>query len=453
MTEVMVNKGIEQEQQILSPEEKRDARTKDIQVIGLDEYNLKLLRTIDDGNTYHFNSLIEVEELRGVEEIEVEYLIRKINDTLEGNSNQIDAITTFIDFPALELMAYLTDRYNLCGPSTDSVLKCNHKLWSRKIQKRVAARHIPAFNSFNPYAEDPLSQINLDYPFWIKPINSYRSYLAFRINNEEDFDEALPVLRESLPRLAEPFHTVLKLINPPDEIDLSDTYICIAESIISGLQCTLEGYSYNGEVEIYGVIDSIRGANRSSFERYQYPSQLPLYVQEEMSAIAEKVIKELELDNSAFNIEFFYNKEEEQIWLLEVNPRISQSHCELFRDVDGCTHHKVMLDLALGNKPEMPNRQGNYKVAAKFYVRSYEDGIVSRVPSEADLEAIQRSVPGVSVMTQVFEGQRLSEMEDQDSYSYELGWVWIGANDQQELKEKYDLVIKLLDFRLEIQKP
>ncbi len=453
MTELMVNKGIERDQHILTPEQKKEKTTKDIQIISLDEYNLKLLQTIDDGNQYNFHSLVDMDELRGTDEIDIDTILKSAIDRLDNRPDERDAIATFIDFPAVDLMAYLTDRYNLSGPTLESVLKCNHKYWGRLIQKKVIPEHIPDFQSFDPYSEDPLSQITLDYPFWIKPVNSYRSHLGFRINNKEDFENAIPVIREELPRLARPFRRIMDLIKLPNHIDHLDPTICMAESIISGSQCTLEGYSYNGEVEIYGVIDSIRGVNRSSFERYQYPSQLPQPVQQKMIEISKKVIKEIGLDNGAFNIEYFYKEEDDQIWLLEINPRISQSHCELFRDVDGCTHHKVMLDLALGKKPEMPHRKGKYKVAGKFFVRSYEDGVVSRAPSEADLEAIQRSIPGVSVLTQVQEGQRLSDMEDQDSYSYELGWVWIGARDQQELKEKYDLVVKLLDFRLEIQKP
>ena len=451
MTEVMVNKGIECEQQIPSTEEKKDARTKNIQVIALDDYNLKLLRTIDDENTYNFTSLIDMDMVRGVEEMNIDRILEQAYEKLEENPNGTDGIITFIDFPAIDIMAYLTDRYKYSGPTLESVLKCNHKLWSRRIQKQIISENVPDFCSFDPYAKDPLSQIHLSFPFWIKPVNSYRSHLGFRINNEEDFQKALPILRRDIPRLAEPFNKVINLVDLPKEIECIDAHTCMAESIISGSQCTLEGYAFKGEVEIYGVVDSIRGANRSSFERYQYPSQLPLNIQEKMSEISQKVIKGIGFDNGAFNIEYFYNKEEDQIWLLEINPRISQSHCELFRHVDGSTHHKVMVDLALGKKPEMPQRQGNYKVAAKYFIRTYEDGVVSRAPSEADLEAIQRSVPGVSVMVQVNEGQRLSDLEDQDSYSYELGWVWIGARDQQELKEKYDLVVKLLDFRLEIR--
>jgi hypothetical protein len=37
------------------------------------------------------------------------------------------------------------------------------------------------------------------------------------------------------------------------------------------------------------------------------------------------------------------------IWLLEINTRISKSHCPLFRRVDGASHHQVMLDLALSS--------------------------------------------------------------------------------------------------------
>ena len=44
--------------------------------------------------------------------------------------------------------------------------------------------------------------------------------------------------------------------------------------------------------------------------------------------------------------------------VLEVNPQHSQSHAELFEQVDGVPNHLAMLRLALGRDPELPPRQG-----------------------------------------------------------------------------------------------
>ena len=64
----------------------------------------------------------------------------------------------------------------------------------------------------------------------------------------------------------------------------------MAEELIGGRQCTLEGYIQRGRVTVYGVVDSIRDRNRSTFIRYQYPSLLPRGVQERMIRIAHRLL-------------------------------------------------------------------------------------------------------------------------------------------------------------------
>lgn len=102
-------------------------------------------------------------------------------------------------------------------------------------------------------------------------------------------------------------------------------------------------------------------------------------IRRRIDEITRKIIKHTGYDNGAFNIEFFYDQRLNKIWLLEINPRISQSHSDLFFKVDGAPNQKVIIELATGRAPELPRRQGDYKTAAKFYLREFRDGIVSRV--------------------------------------------------------------------------
>ena len=49
----------------------------------------------------------------------------------------------------------------------------------------------------------------------------------------------------------------------------------MAEQVIGGRQCTVEGYVHDGEVVPYGTVDSIRYPQVLSFFYYLYPSTLP----------------------------------------------------------------------------------------------------------------------------------------------------------------------------------
>ena len=168
-----------------------------------------------------------------------------------------------------------------------------------------------------------------------------------------------------------------------------------------------------------------------------------------MTASARRVIAQVGLDHSTFNIEFFYDAEKDSIGLLEVNPRHSQSHARLFEHVDGVSNHQVMLRLALGDEPHLPHRKGEYAVAAKWFVRRFADGVVRSCPTDADIARLEQDVPGTKVRTLVKAGDRLSDLHGQDSYSYEVAQIHIGAHSEAELTEKYERSVDLLPFEFD----
>ena len=230
-------------------------------VIGYDSYHDELLQRAVGEEDYTFHTLVHMEELRGVEDLLVKEILRRAEEQLNAFDGPKDALTTFIDFPAIEMTAILGKKFGLHTPSLESVLRCNHKYWSRILQKEAAPRAIPPFAVFDPYSVEPMKDIPLKFPYWIKPVNSYRSYLGFRINNEDDLNTAIPIIREEFPRLSEPFDFIMQHADLPGDIRKLGPQIYIAESIITGFQCTLEGYVFQGEPAVYGVIDSIREAN------------------------------------------------------------------------------------------------------------------------------------------------------------------------------------------------
>ncbi|MEX2492989.1 MAG: ATP-grasp domain-containing protein [Nitrospirales bacterium] len=419
--------------------------SKNIFVIGLDDFNLALLKPIGEKKSYEFYPLLSVHEVKRRESYSPEDLLGKAEKKLNSFRGTIDAIVGYWDFPTTCLVPFLNQKMGLPGPTLESVLKCEHKFWSR-VEQRQVLTEIPQFCAFNPFEAHPRSRVNLPYPFWIKPVKSFASQLGFRIHHEKEFKKAVEKIRQGIPHFAEPFNYFLdQVVLPPSVAGIGGDW-CIAEAIVSGRQCTLEGYVYKGQVEVYGVIDSIREANRSTFARYQYPSQLPKRIQERMIQVAQKIMPHLHYDTSPFNMEFFYDESHDRIWLLEINPRISQSHCDVFRKVDGASHHEVMIDLALGKRPEFPHRQGDNGCAAKIFLRTHEDAVVKRVPNEEQVQAVKERFPGTLVNIHVQEGMRLSELPNQESYSYELGYIYMGANNEHELLENYRKCLDYLKF-------
>ena len=402
-------------------------------VVGLDEPNRHLLEQLPAASECRFHTLLDIDRLRGVEEFPIDELLADASQQLDGFPGSVDAITTCIDFPATELVPMLGKPRRLFGPTLEGVLACNHKHWSRVLQRAAAPHAVPRFGVLDPYRPDPLEQLDLGFPFWIKPLNAFRSHLGFRITHAGDLAEALPVIREELPRLAEPFAAVMRHAQLPPEIAASGAEVMLAEQILSGRLCTVEGYVQHGQPHVYGIVDSIRAPNRSSFARYQYPSSLPAPIQARITEIAERVIAGVGLDDSAFNMELFFDVRRDDIRVLEINPRLSQSHAPLFALVDGVSHLQVGVDVALGRQPQMPYREGRHNVAAKMFLRAYHDGIVRRVPTDDELAKVASAPGDALVHVLVDEGDRLSELADQDAYSYELAEIYIGARSHREL--------------------
>ena len=426
--------------------------TRNVFLIALDEFNLETMEGLPETKRYTFHSLLPQGEVLKADEYDYEELLAKANAELRDFDGTVDGIATWWDFPSSGLAPVLSERWDCYGPSLRSVAVLEHKYWSRLAQRAVAGEHVPAFAAFDPFMDDPLDNIQrhgVDFPFWLKPVKSVGSYLGFYIDGPEDFETALVTMREEIGQFGDPFDQALARVELPPDVRAVGGTACLAEGIIGGWQCTLEGFVSHGEPFVYGTVDSVRIPGVSTFRCYQYPSQLPLPIRRRMEQITKEVVLQAGLDHCCFNAEFFYDKEEGQIWILEINTRLSQSHCDLFAKVDGVSSQRAMLSLSQGRRPRMLHREGDFNVAGKYFLRTTEDGVVRSAPSAEDIAAVAERFPGTRVEIDATEGVRLSEMAVQESYSFELGRVHLGADDHDQLDERFEQISEMLPFEFE----
>ncbi|MDX1756004.1 MAG: ATP-grasp domain-containing protein [Marinobacter sp.] len=418
-------------------------------VLGLDELGRRLLADLRYVEDYRFHGLLTLDQAVHADEYDFDWLLSHATRGLKAHAGSVDAVVSYWDFPSSVLAPLICRRLGLSGPSLESVLKCEHKYWSRREQRAVVPDCVPAFQAVDPFSKAPLAERQLPYPFWLKPVKAHSSQLGFRIDNDEDYLAALAALKQGVGRLTRPFSKALDHAEVPEAITATLHQTCLAEGIISaGRQCTLEGFVFQGEVRLTGIVDTIRDARfRSVLCRYVYPSGLPTGVQNCMFDITRRVMARIGYDNAAFNIEFFYDEQNDRIWLLEINARLSRSHAALFQLVDGAPHFQVMVDLGVGTEPRMPHREGPYPIAAKQMIRVFEDGVVVKVPDSATIKALEREFPGTVIELNVETGTRLSDLLHQDELSYELGVIFTGAQDEDQLSER----IKYLESALGIQ--
>ena len=420
---------------------------KNIFVIGLDPYNLRKLQGIRHSERYHFHALLEYEEVVKPLDYPYESMLKKAEQQLRQFPGTIDAIISYWDFPTDTMLPILCNQFDLPSPSLEAVLKCGHKYWARLEQQKLIPEHIPAFCAFDPFADDPLKQIALPFPFWIKPVKSFGSYLGFHIDSEQTFYRHLPTIRRNIPRIGNAFNLALKHAQLPPEVEGIGGNHCIAEAIITGnRQNGPEGYVYNGQVHINGITDSIRDECGMSFTSYEYPSVWPQYMQEMSNEVTERLLSHIGLCNSTFNLEFIWDESNDKLELIEVNPRISQSLSDMFEKVHGSSNHEVAVELALNEEPDYPRDEGRFHCAAKFMWRHYENALVTRAPSLEEINRVQQEFPGTEVYIEAKEGMKLSELRDQDSYSYEIAIILLGADDHRQLLQRYARCQEILTF-------
>lgn len=425
-----------------------DQHRKNIFVLGYDERHAQDLLKIPDADAFCFHPLLRTDEVVHQKNFYIDDKLEKARNILRKFDGTVDAIICHWDFPAMPMAAILCAEFGLPSPSLEAVLKCSHKYWSRLEQQEVVPQATPEFCVIDPFDENAIDKITLNHPFWIKPIKGYGSTLGFRINNTRELHHALGVIKQRIRRIGDAFNSILAKADLPPELNKVDGNCLIAENLIHGWEFAPEGYVQHGEFHVHGVVDMIRDKNHKSFLRYEYPSQAPRRIQNRAIEIAEKVLRQIGFDNGCFNMEFFWDEVSDDLWIIEINPRISQSHSYQFEMVDGMSNHEVVVHVALGDIPQFQHHGGFYKHAAKFLLRHYtqQDAVVVQAPNAEQISRLAESQPDTEIVIKAQEGMRLSQMPDQDSYSYILAEVNVAGKTQHEMLQRYQQAIKKLPF-------
>lgn len=420
-------------------------------VIGLDNFHLSLLKNIDDGRDYTFHNLLPYNMIINPPKYDMDEIISLGKKELDDFKWDVHGIIGHWDFPTTSLLPVFRKYCGLDGPSLESVLITENKYWTRVRSNKCIPGCTPAFEAVNPFDINCTKEIGLPYPFWLKPVVSFSSQMAFYIKNAEQLKEAITQIKQGIGRFGEPFDKFLELADMPPGIPVDvNGYYCIAEEPMVGKQCTAEGYVKDFKPDIYAIVDSFReGKFHSSFSRYQLPSNLPRAIKNRIRTKCIKIINETGLNNTTFNIEIFWDEEKDKLCFLEINSRLSKSHSPIFEDVAGMTQHKVAIDIELGYDPDFSIKNGKYSVAAKFMLRYHEDGIVKRIPTKKEIDELENKFPGTRILIEVQEGDILSELLGQDSYSYELAVIFMGGSNTEELLSNYERLKKELNFHIE----
>jgi biotin carboxylase len=357
------------------------------------------------------------------------------------SDSNIHAVVSTDDYPGSALAAAIAKHLGLWGPDPALSLVSQHKYLARIEQLRHVPEAVPTFALIDTNENAPLPASIL-FPAFVKPVKSFFSIGARLVNSPE----ALHVIRRHWAKLDAFFLPFERLLQRYAGAHIGTNRL-ILETVLPGVQVTVEGYVSDGEISILGVVDSIFFPGTLAFSRFEYPSSLPLSVQERMGQIARRLILGLGFDNGMFNIEMAYDAGRDCIGVIEINPRMASQFADLYEKVDGTNSYEILLDIGQGHRPVGKRRQGRHALAVSFVLRIFEDRYVSALPSEATLEALSQRHPDIRLELHARLGSRLSD-EMQDGHSYRYGIINLGGRDRTEILQKFEDCRQRLGIRL-----
>lgn len=366
-----------------------------------------------------------------------EKFIKKFLEDFKNNN--LDGIFATHDYPGSILASILTEKLRIPGPGILPNLLCQHKYYSRIHQKKASPDSVPELFLIDPadtkYPGPPY------YPVFIKPVKSFFSIFASRIDDQEKYDDFIISYRKYGSKFSKPLNI---LINKYSDLEINADHL-IAEKLIDGKQITLEGFVYKKEISILGITDSIMYPGTISFKRFEYPTSLPAGIQERMIMAARSFISMIGFDNGIFNIEFFYDPVRDTVKIIEANPRMASQFADLMEKVEGINTYTIQIDLCLGKKPSYTKKSGKFKYATSFVLRSFKDKKVMKLPGNEEISKVHDIFPEARIEIYGKQGALLSD-ELQDMQSYRYGIINLGGNSRQELKDKFKRCRNLLKF-------
>jgi hypothetical protein len=342
--------------------------------------------------------------------------------------------------------ALIAEKMGWHGTSVNAVLACQHKLYAREVLQQVAPEANLQFAKLDAKYGGPVPD-GLNYPAYVKPVKAAFSVLACKVNNQDELHQhtrfapwELWVIRH----LVEPFERLLKQRLP----EAGTAHSLMLETPTQGDQYCLDGYVFDGKVKRLGVVDSVMYPGTDAFMRFDYPSRLPLHIQQRAEDVARRFFEAIDFDHGLFNMEFFYNSSTDKLTVIEFNPRMASQFSDLYRRVHGLNLHEMALALGHGIDPShLPLQLPTAHCASSFVYRSFDPRAEVAMPSAAQRLAFREEFPDALL----FEFPKLSGQIERDFKwlrSYRYGIVHLGGANTQDLRARCEKASAMLGWKV-----
>ena len=359
-----------------------------------------------------------------------------------GRAN-LDGVMSTDEYIGAIIAAEVARRLGLQGGDPASIILAQHKYYSRVAQQRVAPDVTPAATLI-PLGKVDEHALSIPFPFFVKPCKGTFSVFAAKVDDLSALRKHLDFNvfeRLALGRVVKPFNDLLRALT---DLEHDASAFC-GEGLMSGDQVTVDGFAYDGDVEIMGVVDSVMFEGTNTFERFEYPSRLPVSVQERMHRATADIVRGLGIRHGQFNVELFYDRATDKLGIIEINPRLSYQFADLYEYVDGSNTYDVLLDLTLAKRPRFESRAGQFEFSASFVMRTFEGKKLKSVPNADQVAAFNRRYSESTIKIYGKAGDSMkNEMKALGSYRYAI--INVAANSLLDLFAIQQDAIEKLPF-------
>ncbi len=338
----------------------------------------------------------------------------------------------------------IAEKTNMRFAGVQSTINCQNKYISRRIQRRCVPEHTPDFCLALDYLRNPS---RLRTPFFIKPVRGNISFAAHTIRDPDELNHY--TCRESLDIARSNQYFLDALSVDPDLIDPLNVLTCnsfLCEDLIDGDQVTVDGYIVDGRVETFGMTGAVFLPETNSFSHHVFPCSFDPELTRHIEETIQKVIPQLGLNNSFFNVELRVNQATGNFFILEVNSRIAFQFAKTIESVTGYDPLHLICDVATGNPPQYRTNQGmTYPLCFNFELHSLTDRWILRTPTQSDFEELRIRFPEVHIRNLVQENAFLSDYKhNPESYRYCI--LDIPGNSEEEIMDKHEQVVSILNY-------
>lgn len=256
-----------------------------------------------------------------------------ISSYKEG-SLKVDGVLGLTDSSTL-IASIISEELGFKYASFKSIIDCSLKSFSRSLMLENLYENTPNVYSIN--------SLDLKFPLFLKPNKGSLSFFTYRVGSIIELNDLL--LSWSSKRNKNNFYNSI-IQYSSKKVSESDVNSLILEDLLpisKGTQITVDGVIESGNIQFFGITESVFYNNTNSFKEFNFPYSFSRILDKKIFNLCKKIVQVHKLNNSLFNIELLIHKN--TIRFIEINPRTSAQFVWMIDNVLG--HNPIEIAVKL----------------------------------------------------------------------------------------------------------